>query len=268
MRRKAAIAREAEERRLLPARNDQLWNAPTPTTPGEYVEWLDALTALKRDCRRLNVDTAELPGTDERQRRYRTAHAERQREQAKRRHAANPDKVRARRRAAYRRKQAKNPERFRQNSRVARARYAARTDAEMLADRERLHPDDLKVCIRGCGESLPLSVFGANRSTADGLSRRCKPCGADATRRRKTGFALDSWDERGLYSCVYCSAPYSHADHKVPVASGGADVAENLVPACEACNLSKHARDLFDWLPPESVDHVATWPVELREVST
>lgn len=51
--------------------------------------------------------------------------------------------------------------------------------------------------------------------------------------------------------CYYCGAttePF-HVDHRVPIAKGGTDEIDNLVPACLRCNLSKGAKLLEEWLP-------------------
>ena len=50
------------------------------------------------------------------------------------------------------------------------------------------------------------------------------------------------WDSIGAYACVYCSKPYEHADHVIPLSRGGTHTLTNLVPACADCNLSKGAR--------------------------
>lgn len=51
---------------------------------------------------------------------------------------------------------------------------------------------------------------------------------------------------RDSYRCVYCGATGEtavlHVDHKVSVADGGTDEPENLVTACERCNLGKGAK--------------------------
>jgi len=51
---------------------------------------------------------------------------------------------------------------------------------------------------------------------------------------------------RDGYRCQYCgaSAPAVtlHIDHIVPVAKGGTDDPENLITACETCNLGKRTR--------------------------
>jgi 5-methylcytosine-specific restriction endonuclease McrA len=39
--------------------------------------------------------------------------------------------------------------------------------------------------------------------------------------------------------CAYCGAPYESIDHVVPLSRGGANVADNVVPACLSCNGSK-----------------------------
>lgn len=42
--------------------------------------------------------------------------------------------------------------------------------------------------------------------------------------------------------CRYCGAPAEHVDHIMPRCQGGTDDHDNLVAACAACNLHKHAR--------------------------
>lgn len=48
--------------------------------------------------------------------------------------------------------------------------------------------------------------------------------------------------------CVYCGGPADTTDHIVPIAAGGSNGIENLVPACERCNKSKKDRALLVWL--------------------
>lgn len=49
--------------------------------------------------------------------------------------------------------------------------------------------------------------------------------------------------------CGYCSAPWEHLDHYIPLARGGRHTIANLVPACAACNLSKGAKlPVFEWI--------------------
>jgi 5-methylcytosine-specific restriction endonuclease McrA len=42
--------------------------------------------------------------------------------------------------------------------------------------------------------------------------------------------------------CAYCGDNgLLHADHRIPLARGGTNTIENIVPACAQCNLRKHA---------------------------
>lgn len=54
--------------------------------------------------------------------------------------------------------------------------------------------------------------------------------------------------KRDAFACQYCGAHppgvLLHVDHIVPVAAGGKNEMDNLVTACEPCNLGKGARDL------------------------
>jgi hypothetical protein len=55
--------------------------------------------------------------------------------------------------------------------------------------------------------------------------------------------------ERDGRQCVYCGSnagPF-HLDHVHPFSRGGRSVAENLVVACEPCNLAKRDRTLREW---------------------
>lgn len=54
--------------------------------------------------------------------------------------------------------------------------------------------------------------------------------------------------KRDGFTCVYCGATppkvVLHCDHVVAVANGGANDIDNLVTACDACNMGKGAREL------------------------
>ncbi|MBC8222433.1 MAG: HNH endonuclease [SAR86 cluster bacterium] len=50
------------------------------------------------------------------------------------------------------------------------------------------------------------------------------------------------------YKCVYCDGPFEHVDHVIPLSKGGPHCLSNLRPACQFCNLSKHAKKLSEWL--------------------
>lgn len=49
--------------------------------------------------------------------------------------------------------------------------------------------------------------------------------------------------------CVYCDKVCDDLqwEHIIPRSRGGSDTIDNMVLACKGCNLSKGARDLFEW---------------------
>lgn len=51
--------------------------------------------------------------------------------------------------------------------------------------------------------------------------------------------------------CVVCGADYAHIDHATPLALGGADTADNLVPMCAAGNLAKGRMTLAEFRASE-----------------
>jgi len=59
--------------------------------------------------------------------------------------------------------------------------------------------------------------------------------------------------ERDCHRCQYCGATaetsgaHLHLDHLKPKASGGADVATNLVLACRRCNSARQNMSLAQW---------------------
>ena len=61
---------------------------------------------------------------------------------------------------------------------------------------------------------------------------------------------------RDNHRCVYCGAygkgVVLHLDHIKPVSLGGKDTEDNLVTACQSCNLGKSATQL----PKEVVDRI------------
>lgn len=59
---------------------------------------------------------------------------------------------------------------------------------------------------------------------------------------------LAAFEDADLFRCAYCDAPWEHVDHVMPLALGGGEVVGNLVPACAPCNLSKGARNPYEWL--------------------
>jgi hypothetical protein len=50
------------------------------------------------------------------------------------------------------------------------------------------------------------------------------------------------------FRCAYCGGPFEQIDHVIPLSKGGKHCLSNLRPACRFCNLSKHNKNLSDWL--------------------
>lgn len=73
--------------------------------------------------------------------------------------------------------------------------------------------------------------------------------------------------KRDRFTCQYCGAHppgvLLHVDHIVPVSSGGEDAIDNLITACQPCNLGKGAGDLK--AIPKSLADKARDVAELEE---
>lgn len=73
--------------------------------------------------------------------------------------------------------------------------------------------------------------------------------------------------KRDQFTCQYCGAqPPSvilHVDHIVPVAKGGENGSENLVTACQSCNLGKSSIPLSS--TPKSLEETAKEEAERSE---
>lgn len=58
------------------------------------------------------------------------------------------------------------------------------------------------------------------------------------------------------HRCFYCGAPWEHQDHFIPLSKGGTHTADNVVPACGPCNLSKSDKDPIVFLEQIRGTHV------------
>lgn len=86
--------------------------------------------------------------------------------------------------------------------------------------------------------------------------KNTRNCWTIRAMRKKNAPGYHSWKEwedlveqyEGL--CAYCKeAPAESRDHVVPIAAGGTNDIENILPACLRCNKSKGAKALEEWLP-------------------
>jgi 5-methylcytosine-specific restriction endonuclease McrA len=65
-----------------------------------------------------------------------------------------------------------------------------------------------------------------------------------------TSEQLNEQFQRQKAKCYYCKKKLGkvwHADHVVPLSKGGSNTIDNIVVACEACNLHKSAKLLHEW---------------------
>jgi 5-methylcytosine-specific restriction endonuclease McrA len=62
--------------------------------------------------------------------------------------------------------------------------------------------------------------------------------------------------------CIYCSGPFQHVDHLVPVALGGRHALWNLAPSCRPCNLSKRDSSPLEWADRKAINKTAVLLVD------
>lgn len=57
--------------------------------------------------------------------------------------------------------------------------------------------------------------------------------------------------------CVYCGSDGNlTTDHLIPQSKGGDDSGDNVVLACQSCNLSRNNRGVFEWLGLKEKDKI------------
>ena len=127
-----------------------------------------------------------------------------------------------------------------------------------------------------CGRDLPRAAFQRNATRVDCLNAQCRDCDSRRTsdwarknpekaraqnrrrRARKRENGVVPYDEADVWAaynhaCIACGSPGEHVDHFQPIAKGGADALVNVVILCEACNLSKGARDPIEFLASRGI---------------
>lgn len=109
-------------------------------------------------------------------------------------------------------------------------------------------PEKYRASARDWGKNNPDKVAAASQN------RR--------SRIREVGGEITYQDIRRLYlsqkgCCKYCGVKIggrrnkatTHVDHVIPISRGGANTPENIVLACQTCNLSKGPKLLHEWQP-------------------
>lgn len=76
---------------------------------------------------------------------------------------------------------------------------------------------------------------------------------------------------RDHFTCRYCGAKPGkaelHVDHVKPVSKGGSNRLENLVTACQTCNLGKHTAEILPTLDAINSEYVEWLRERIEEIS-
>lgn len=153
--------------------------------------------------------------------------------------AANPEVVKARKRAWYL-KARERPE--------YQARIKARADANKAQKREYDRAYRARNPEQQAEWSRDWVIRNPDKRKA--ISRNYKSKRRTLEREGVSTVALTDWTAAAVKVCYWCGARCPkgfHVDHYVPLAKGGKHELANLVIACAPCNLKKNAKDPFDF---------------------
>lgn len=69
-------------------------------------------------------------------------------------------------------------------------------------------------------------------------------------------YSEDTWEDTLKHfknKCAYCGDAIKELqqEHVIPMSKGGYYTKQNIIPACQHCNISKHNKDLMDWYPKQ-----------------
>ena len=109
-------------------------------------------------------------------------------------------------------------------------------------------------------------------ATAEGRAMNQKHLNLRRSRKANAiyNYTESIWEETLThfnYECSYCGDTEKplHQEHVIPLSKGGYYTRQNIIPACQYCNSSKHDKDLDDWYPnfvyysKERHDKVKKW---------
>jgi hypothetical protein len=69
-------------------------------------------------------------------------------------------------------------------------------------------------------------------------------------------YMTEQWEKTKQYfgdKCAYCGKKRELTqDHFIPLSKGGEYTVNNIIPACQWCNASKHDKDFFKWYQEQS----------------
>ena len=141
---------------------------------------------------------------------------------------------------------AANPEKARECVRKYRA--ANREKARKLAKKyQAANPEKARECTKKCRTAKPDLYLALDRRA----NQKRRALEHEAHTYEITPQQLQARLELFNNQCCYCLTDFSdkelHWDHFVPLSQGGTHNLGNLLPACEFCNCSKHAKDAYEW---------------------
>lgn len=204
----------------------------------------------RRRCHRCGISLAEL-GPRSRAKYCAPCRAVVIREQQSRHAQAHPERIKANRDRWRHKNPGKDAQYYKKNA----ARIKARSREWYRANRARAL-DRFKAAYR----SNPERWREAGRKwRAENHERHLAHCNRAWHKRRallrngkSRGVSHDEWQAilaAHGHRCAYCGVSGRLTrDHVVPISRGGLDEPRNVVPACRACNYSKHATPLEEWL--------------------
>jgi 5-methylcytosine-specific restriction endonuclease McrA len=147
--------------------------------------------------------------------------------------------------AASRRWQAKNPEKVRAYARAAYHRNAAARCAK-VAKYQKSHAAALHAW---------RALYRGRAAVKDKHAAKMRRRNAALREIEVPQSYLDALFAAFDGLCAYCkAAPAKTLDHVQPISNGGKHEIGNLLPACNPCNASKHARDARTWGAKRGVD--------------
>lgn len=199
----------------------------------------------------------------ERSAKWAAAHPERMREHKRLWSKLNPDKVNAQARAYYKKNSEKLKARFKAWRDANREKYKACRKACQQRHREK-HLAGKRRRGRAEYERSREQVLARTKRWVQRHPETAKRVRQLVCHRRRVALTGDGrtltkeqWANvqaqyavDGVVMCAYCKKrPGNTLDHVIPIARGGWNAPDNVLPACMTCNASKGTKLLSEWTP-------------------
>lgn len=184
---------------------------------------------------------------------YYREHKAKQLEASKRRYQVHKEAIKARSRAYYKANKeavsAKNRKRCKLHPEWHRNGYLRRKKAIRAYQRRWRQANPEK------HRAIQLRWIVKNRARLKHLdqARRARIKGSTINPEQIIQF-FDRIRHKRTIACYYCKTPVkgklAHIDHIIPLSKGGPHSVENLCATCPSCNLTKCAKPVGEWQPP------------------